>query len=63
MRLWRCRGYGLTNSGRWNTTGRPVTYCSTVPSLTALEKRAHVTDISLHHGGVRHPDDVSAHNN
>ena len=57
MRLWRLSslrrardfdgGYGLANSGRWNTTGRAVTYCSTVPSLTALEKRAHVTDTSL----------------
>ena len=57
MRLWRLSslrrardfdgGYGLANNGRWNTTGRPVTYCSTVPSLTALEKRAHVTDASL----------------
>lgn len=57
MRLWRLSslrrahdfdgGYGLANSGRWNTTGHPVTYCSTVPSLTALEKRVHVTDTSL----------------
>jgi RES domain-containing protein len=57
MRLWRLSslrrardfdgGYGLANSGRWNTTGRPVTYCSTVPSLTALEKRVHVTKSSL----------------
>ena len=57
MRLWRLSsrrrardfdgGYGLANSGRWNTAGRPVTYCSTVPSLTALEKRVHVTDSSL----------------
>jgi RES domain-containing protein len=57
MRLWRLSsqrrarnfdgGYGLANSGRWNTTGRAVTYCSTVPSLTALEKRVHVTDTSL----------------
>lgn len=57
MRLWRLSslrrarnfdgGYGLTNSGRWNTTGRSVTYCSTVPSLTALEKRVHVTDSNL----------------
>ena len=57
MRLWRLSslrrardftgGYGLANSGRWNTTGRPVTYCSTVPSLSALEKRVHVTDSSL----------------
>ena len=40
-------GYGLSNDGRWNTRGRPVTYCSTVPSLTALEKRVHVTDPAL----------------
>ena len=32
------------NSGRWNTKGRPVTYCSTVASLAALEKRVHVAD-------------------
>ena len=57
MRLWRLSsarrardfsgGYGLLHSGRWNTQGRPVTYCSTVPSLAALEKRAHVTDSAL----------------
>ncbi|MBI2716102.1 MAG: RES family NAD+ phosphorylase [Rhizobiales bacterium] len=57
MRLWRLSslrrardfdgGYGLSNAGRWNTQGRPVTYCSTVPSLAALEKRVHVTDPSL----------------
>ena len=40
-------GYGLSNDGRWNTKGRPVTYCSTVPSLAALEKRVHVTDPGL----------------
>jgi RES domain-containing protein len=54
MRLWRLSsirharnftgGYGLFNNGRWNTVGRPVTYCSTVPSLAALERRVHVTD-------------------
>jgi RES domain-containing protein len=54
MRLWRLSsvghardftgGYGLFNNGRWNTIGRPVTYCATVPSLAALEKRVHVTD-------------------
>lgn len=54
MRLWRLSsvrrardfngGYGLANDGRWNTQGRPVTYCSTVPSLCALEKRVHVRD-------------------
>jgi hypothetical protein len=57
VRLWRLSslrrardfdgGYGLANNGRWNTTGRRVTDCSTVPSLTALEKRVHVTDTSL----------------
>lgn len=57
MRLWRLSsarrardfsgGYGLLHAGRWNTAGRPVTYCSTVPSLAALEKRVHVTDPAL----------------
>src|SRR5262245_66660894 len=57
MRLWRLSsarrardfdgGYGLTNNGRWNTRGRPVTYCSTVASLAALEKRVHVLDPAL----------------
>src|SRR6266511_423884 len=57
MRFWRLSsvrrardfdgGYGLSNNGRWNTRGRPVTYCSTVPSLSALEKRVHVTDPTL----------------
>ena len=74
MRLWRLSslrrardfdgGYGLTNRGRWNTTGRPVTYCSTVPSLTALEKRVHVTATSLlpHQAMVEYavPDDILA---
>lgn len=57
MRLWRLSsarrardfggGYGLANHGRWNTRGRAVTYCSTVPSLAALEKRVHVTSPAL----------------
>lgn len=57
MRLWRLSsarrardfdgGYGLTNHGRWNTAGRAVTYCSTVPSFAALEKRVHVTSPAL----------------
>jgi len=57
MRLWRLSsirhartfdgGYGLANNGRWNSRARPVTYCSTVPSLCALEKRVHVTDPGL----------------
>jgi RES domain-containing protein len=76
MRLWRLSslrrardfdgGYGLANSGRWNTTSRPVTYCSTVPSLTALEKRVHVTDASLlaPQAMVEYdvPDNFPAHN-
>jgi RES domain-containing protein len=75
MRLWRLSslrrardfdgGYGLASNGRWNTTRRPVTYCSTVPSLTALEKRVHVTDTSLlpPQAMVEYavPDDVPAH--
>lgn len=40
-------GYGLLYAGRWNTPSRPMTYCSTVPSLAALEKRVHVTDPAL----------------
>lgn len=57
MRLWRLSserharafdgGYGISNNGRWNTRGRPVTYCSTVASLTAFEKRVHFTDPAL----------------
>jgi len=57
MRLWRLSsarrardfsgGYGLLHSGRWNSQGRPVTYCATVPSLAALEKRVQVTDPAL----------------
>jgi RES domain-containing protein len=54
MQLWRLSsarrardfdgGYGLLYPGRWNSAGRPVTYCATVPSLAALEKRVHVLD-------------------
>src|SRR5262249_43977085 len=40
-------GYGLFNDGRGNSRGRPVTYCSNVASLAALEKRIHVTDPAL----------------
>jgi len=57
MRLWRLSsarraadfngGFGISNDGRWNTRGHPVTYCSTVPSLAALEKRVHVADPAL----------------
>ena len=37
----------MFNDGRWNTRGRAVTYCSTVASLPALEKRVHVGDPKL----------------
>src|ERR1700731_4045058 len=57
MLLWRLSsarratdfdgGFGIFNDGRWNTRGRPVTYCATVPSLAALEKRVHVADPAL----------------
>jgi RES domain-containing protein len=40
-------GYGFVRDGRWSTIGRPVTYCSTVPSLTALEKLVHVIEPEL----------------
>ncbi len=73
MRLWRLSserrardfdgGYGLSNDGRWNTWGRPVTYCSTVASLTALERRVHVSDPALLPAQVlvtyELPDDIS----
>jgi RES domain-containing protein len=75
MRLWRLSsarrardftgGYGLANSGRWNTAGRPVTYCATVASLIALEKRVHVGDPALLPPqamvGYEVPDGLSAH--
>ena len=51
MRIWRLSharhahafdgGFGLVSPGRWNSLGQRVTYCSTVPSLCALEKRVH----------------------
>lgn len=57
MELWRLSGadyaerldggYGLANDGRWNTRGRPVTYCSTGPALCVLEKLVHIDDASL----------------
>jgi RES domain-containing protein len=73
MRLWRLAserrardfdgGYGISYDGRWNTRGRPVTYCSTVASLTALEKRVHVSDPALLPTQVlvtyELPDDIS----
>lgn len=56
-RLWRLSGeryaktfdggYGLLFDGRWNTVGRPITYCSTSPSLCVLEKLVHIEDTAL----------------
>ena len=52
MDLWRLSGaahagrfdggYGMEHYGRWNTRGRPLTYCATSPSLCVLEKLVHV---------------------
>ena len=57
MRLWRLAGadtaarldggYGIAHEGRWNSRGRPVTYCSTGPALCLLEKLVHVGDVGL----------------
>jgi len=57
MRLWRLStiqfaeamdgGYGLLFDGRWNATGRPVTYAATSPALCVLEKLVHVEDPRL----------------
>ena len=57
MRLWRLSGrqhadafdggYGLLFDGRWNTTGRAVTYCAMSPALCVLEKLVHVEDPAL----------------
>jgi RES domain-containing protein len=57
MLLWRLSGvahamafdggYGLLFDGRWNSVGRPVTYCSTSPALCVLEKLVHIEDPTL----------------
>lgn len=57
MRLWRLSaamyaerfdgGYGFTNDGRWNSRGRPITYCSTGPALCVLERLVHIQDTAL----------------
>ena len=57
MRLWRLAGadyaarldggYGIANDGRWNSRGRPVTYCSTGPALCVLEKLVHIGNVDL----------------
>lgn len=55
MRLWRLSGskyarsfdggYGLRYDGRWNTRGRPVTYCATGPALCLLERLVHIDEM------------------
>ena len=57
MRLWRLSryedarrfdgGYGLAFDGRWNSQGRPVTYCATVPALCVLEVLVHGGEADL----------------
>ena len=57
MLLWRLSGvayakafdggYGLHFDGRWNTVGRPVTYCTTSPALCVLEKLVRIEDPTL----------------
>ena len=57
MRMWRLSGadyaerfdggFGLNHDGRWNTRGRPITYCATGPALCVLEKLVHVEDYRL----------------
>ena len=40
-------GYGLECDGRWNTKGRPITYCSTSPAVCLLEKLVHFENPDL----------------
>jgi RES domain-containing protein len=40
-------GYGVFNSGRWNSKGNRITYCATSPSLCVLEKLVHIEDSAL----------------
>lgn len=57
MELWRLSGadfalrfdggYGLENDGRWNSMGRPITYCSTGPALSLLEKLVHIESADM----------------
>lgn len=68
MQLWRLSGaafaerfdggFGLEHDGRWNGRGRPITSCSTGPSLCVLEKLAHIEEAGLLPGDtmlVRYP--------
>ena len=57
MQMWRLSGadfaerfdggFGLGHDGRWNTSGRPMTYCATGPALCVLEKLVHIEDARL----------------
>jgi RES domain-containing protein len=38
---------GVLFAGRWHSRGQPITYGATVPSLTLLERLAHVEDPDL----------------
>lgn len=38
---------GTFNAGRWHSQGQAVTYSSTAPSLTLLERLVHVEDPAL----------------
>ncbi len=37
-------GYGLRHDGRWNTRGRPITYCASGPAVCVLERLVHIED-------------------
>ena len=57
MRMWRLSGaddaerfdggFGLHHDGRWNSRGRPMTYCATGPALCVLEKLVRIEDVRL----------------
>jgi RES domain-containing protein len=57
MLLWRSCNASLSHifdgtggvlfAGRWHSCGQPVTYSSTAPSLTLLERLVHVQDPDL----------------
>ena len=59
MLLWRLSsarraadfdgGFGVFNDGRWNTRGRAVTYCSTVPSVIVPIANAPDRNILINH--------------
>ncbi|MYE13960.1 MAG: RES family NAD+ phosphorylase [Gammaproteobacteria bacterium] len=39
-------GYGMLYDGRWNTRGRPITYCASGPAVCVLERLVHIKDAS-----------------